>query len=403
MKKNNVGCIDCGKIYQVQPSIEHVLILVSCSTNTKKRENTDWKHSEGTMPVNQYHSLVLDGNGNHFFACGKNDHGQLGTGDTIQKEKFTQVFLPVKFISLCAGFQAHSLGIAECDGSLWSWGSNQFGQLGQGEQVPNLTQPTQIPDTHSFVQISAGHQFSLALDSNEHVWSFGNSDFGRLGLGEGVGHRFTPTRIESLSNIKSISAGLHFGIVLDHSGSVWSFGSNRKGQLGLGDNIIRKSPCKIEGVPPIVQVSSGFQHSLILDSHGGVLSFGFNEYGQLGHSGTEDKNIPEMIPNLVEIVQIFGAGNTSIVKNDSHQFFVFGHNPSYRSDERKILSPVEQKNWSDKIIFPGGQHTAILDEEGFLSFLGNYPDFVLTGNHETKVNFPTSQKGSNIKKALPFV
>jgi hypothetical protein len=76
---------------------------------------------------------------------------------------------------------------------------------------------------------------------------------------------------------------------------------------------------------------------------------------------------------------------------------------SYRAEEGNILSPVEQENWRDKIIFPGGDHTVILDEEGFLSFLGTDPDFVLKGKHETKVNFPKFQKASNIKKALPFV
>jgi alpha-tubulin suppressor-like RCC1 family protein len=108
--------------------------------------------------------------------------------------------------------------------------------IGTRRRVPNLTQPTQIPDTHSFVQISAGDQFSLALDSNEHVWSFGNGDFGRLGLGEGVGNRFRPTRIESLSNIKSISAGFTlelFWIILDHCGHSDTMDY---GQLGLGDN-----------------------------------------------------------------------------------------------------------------------------------------------------------------------
>jgi alpha-tubulin suppressor-like RCC1 family protein len=353
------------------------------------------------MPVNQYHSLVLDGSGTLYFTCGRNQYGQLGTGDTIQKETFTQVLLPVKFISLSAGYRDHNLGLAE-DGSLWSWGSNTYGQLGQGKGVPNLTQPTQIPDTHSFVQISAGDQFSLALDSNGQVWSFGYATYGRLGLGERVGHQFRPTRIESLSNIKSISTGYMFGIVLDDSGSLWSFGGNFYGQLGLGDNTNRHSPCKIEGIPPVVQVSCGYHHSLILDSHGGVLSFGYNAHGELGHSGTNN-SIPTIIPNLKDIVQIFGAGFTSIVKNDSHQFFVFGQNHSYRPEEGNILSPVEQENWRDKIIFPGGNHIVILDEEGFLSFLGTHLDFVLKGKHEAKVNFPKFQKASSIKKALPFV
>jgi hypothetical protein len=181
---------------------------------------------------------------------------------------------------------------------------------------------------------------------------------------------------------------------------LWSFGYNGNGQLGLGDNTKRNTPCKIEGIPPIVQVSSGYDHCLILDSHGGVLSFGHNGNGQLGHSGTTSKNIPEMIPNLVDIVQIFAAGLSSIVKNESQQFFVFGLNASYLPEKGNILTPFEQEHWRGKIIFPGGTHMVILDEEGFLSFLGSYPDFVIKGKHEPKVNFPNV---SNVKKALPFM
>jgi hypothetical protein len=161
---------------------------------------------------------------------------------------------------------------------------------------------------------------------------------------------------------------------------------------------------------------------LILDSHGSVLSFGYNHDGQLGHSGKISKNIPEMIPNLVDIVQIFCAGFTSIVKNDSHQYFVFGFNASYLPENENILTPVEQENWRGKIIFPGGgpratkpgefptngsaclifdafwnfgkftfiscfpgYHIVILDEEGFLSFLGTDPDFVLKASEDCPV------------------
>jgi alpha-tubulin suppressor-like RCC1 family protein len=132
---------------------------------------------------NQYHALVLDDSGEHFFCCGKNDCGQLGTGDKNDRALFTQVDLPEKFISLIAGYSNHSLGISKSDGSLWSWGSNSHGQLGQGNQISQLNQPTKISGTHSFVQISAGENFSLALDSMGQVWSFGDSSYGRLGLG----------------------------------------------------------------------------------------------------------------------------------------------------------------------------------------------------------------------------
>lgn len=354
------------------------------------------------MPVNYRHHLLLDGDGDCFFTCGCNEHGQLGTGDTINKEKITQVNLPVKFISISAGLD-HSLGIAECDGSLWSWGSNEYGQSGQGEQVLMHAQPTQIPGTCSFVQISAGWKFSLALDSDDHVWSFGNALFGRLGLGRVVEDQFRPIRIETLCDIKSISAGAYYGIVLDHSGSSWSFGCNTVGQLGLGDIEDRWSPHKIEGVPPIIQVSCGYNHSLILDSHGSVFSFGCNYSGQLGHSGTTDNYIPEIIPNLIDIVQIFATGSSSIVKNGSQHYFVFGYNSCYLPEEGIILSLVEQENWRDKIIFPGAEHVAILGEEGYLSFLGKIADYGIEGKNETKMNFPKLPNAPRVKNARSFV
>jgi hypothetical protein len=162
--------------------------------------------------------LVLDGNGNHF-ACGRNESGQLGTGDTIQKEKFTQVNLPVKFISLSAGYQDHSLGIAE-DGSLWSWGSNDFGQLGQGERVSNLTQPTQILNTHSFVQMLEVNFHWLLIPMKTFglseivllaVWDWEKEwkiDSGQLEL------KICPT-----SNLSLLVLDLEsFWIILDHCG-----------------------------------------------------------------------------------------------------------------------------------------------------------------------------------------
>jgi alpha-tubulin suppressor-like RCC1 family protein len=89
-------------------------------------------------------------------------------------------------------------------------------------EIAFLTEPTQIPGTNSFVQVSAGQDFSLALELNGNVWSFGKSASGRLGLGENLEEAiFSPTKITTLPEIKSISANRDSAIVLDHSGSVW--------------------------------------------------------------------------------------------------------------------------------------------------------------------------------------
>jgi len=331
------------------------------------------------MPINPKHALILDGSRNHFFCCGVNHAGQLGTGDQISIEKFTKVDLPVPFSSLSAG-ENHSLGISELDGALWSWGSNSHGQLGQGRKVEFLKEPTKIPNTQSFVQVSAGNLFSLALDSNGDVWSFGFSGKGRLGLGKGKGNQFTPERIDTLNDIKSISAGNCHGIALDNSGIVWSFGSNQFGQLGVGNSKDRAEPSKIEGVQDIVQISSGHSHNLLLDSSGRVWSFGSNILGELGNSDNPTKRIvPELIPNVENIIQVFAAGSSSIIINNDHKVFVFGHNDcaklGFENDALCFVSPTEQENWRNTTIFPGAYHTVIVDELGNLFFCG-YMDLV---------------------------
>lgn len=101
------------------------------------------------MPINSI-ALVLDGSGNHYFACGHNEYGQLGTGDDLNKVKFFRVDLPEKFCSLSPGLN-HSLGISESDRSLWSWGSNKEGQLGQGQDVAMLIHQTNKNSQHTFL------------------------------------------------------------------------------------------------------------------------------------------------------------------------------------------------------------------------------------------------------------
>lgn len=287
----------------------------------------------------------------------------------------------------------------------------------------NVFAPTKILNTRSFIQISAGQQFSLALDSFGCIWSFGMGDDGRLGLGD-ERSRVIPTKIKDLPHIKSICAGATHGIALDHSGSVWSFGNNGHGQLGLGDLSNRLVPCKIEKIPSIAQVSAGCVHNLMLDSLGKVWSCGDNRFGQLGLGDYDNRWSPTLIKffaktenenpetlgyfnsvlgyvwsvwpfgggsdsdiTVEDIIEVIAAGKSSIIKNDQQQVFVFGANQysqlELKTTARAIPSPVEQENWRNKTIIPGGEHNLIVDEVGNLFFFGRLHDLpVKVGKQE---------------------
>jgi len=111
--------------------------------------------------------------------------------------------------------------------------------------------------------------------------------------------------IPNIQNITQISCGGIHSLVLDSEGRIFSFGNNKYGQLGLGDNKqINNTPQMIPSIQNITQISCGGYHSLVLDSEGRIFSFGRNEYGQLGLGDNSHKNTPQMIPSIQNITQI---------------------------------------------------------------------------------------------------
>jgi alpha-tubulin suppressor-like RCC1 family protein len=348
------------------------------------------------MPVNLYLCAVLDGSGTHFYTCGSNEDGQLGTGDTEHRTEFTRVDLSRKFSSIAPGYKDFCVGIAEEDGSLWSWGSNAHGQLGMNvNEIVRVCSPTQISNTFNFTQISSGAEFCLALDSNNRVWSFGRNNCGQLGLGHTT-FRDSPTMITSLKEILSVSCGMDHGLVLDVDGNLWSFGSNSSGKLGLADpdRSCYFYPRKLDWLPKnlpkvktkrktlfshfssekknvenplkIIQISSGYNHNLVLDSQSRVWVWGDNSFGQLGIGNLVSKCSPEMLDHAGNISTVYCAGNSSIIQNINNQMFAFGN--IFNTDS--LRRPYLLRHWANKTIIPGASHTLIIDEDGNTSLEG---------------------------------
>jgi len=285
----------------------------------------------------------------------------------------TRVSHSVKFISISAG-ENHSVGVCEL-GNLWGWGSNLFGCLGLGNLFSHSTVPTLILPNRIFKSVSAGKEFSIALDNNGKVWCFGSNESGQLGLGD-LKNRFNPVKNSQLKNIVAISPGSRHTVVMDEDGSLFSFGQNQNFQLGLGDNQDRNVPFRVD-IPKVQMISSGFNHCIALDLDSNVWCFGSNNLGQLG-LGNQDiqPQVAEKIPGLSCVSKIWAGGNSSFIKTLYDTIFAFGSNVNgelgiFDPEERIITIPREIPRLFAMEIIPGGSHNFAVDPNGFLYSWGD--------------------------------
>ncbi|MBI3987452.1 MAG: VCBS repeat-containing protein [Lentisphaerae bacterium] len=179
-----------------------------------------------------------------------------------------------------AGGGLHSLGVKQ-DGTLWSWGKNNYGQLGLGHNTD-----TNRPQSVALLNVSAvagGYYFTLALQSDGNLYSFGRNDRGQLGTNLTVTVTNLPTPVAGISNVSAIAAGSDFALALRGDNTVWSWGRNDGGQLGNGSVLSTNSPVQVAGLTGISAIAAGYYHGLAVNNQGVVFAWGDNDYGQLGN------------------------------------------------------------------------------------------------------------------------
>lgn len=221
---------------------------------------------------------------------GYNEFGQLGDGSTINKTNPVQIDCTTSWANASCGF-VHTLAV-KSDGTLWAWGYNVFGQLGDGSNT-NRAIPTQVGNATNWVAIAGGAYHSLALKSNGTLWAWGQNLYGELGDGSTL-ERNSPIQIGSENNWVSIAAGLGYSLALKSDGTLWAWGQNDYGQLGDGTTINRTTPVQVTLESDWVCVTTSAVHNLALKSDGTLWAWGKNERGQLGN-GTFD-NLPHENP-----------------------------------------------------------------------------------------------------------
>jgi hypothetical protein len=141
------------------------------------------------------------------------------------------------------------------------------------------------------VGVACGHSYTALVKSDGTAWSFGKNDSGQLGLGNNTPYN-TPQQILGVPNVVGVACGYYHTVLIDRTGQAWSFGGNYRSQLGLGNNTDQNTPQQIQGVPNVVGVACGSSHTVLVDGNEQVWSFGGNY-----------RNVPTQIPNFILPVQ----------------------------------------------------------------------------------------------------
>jgi len=234
-----------------------------------------------------------------------------------------RLLLPLAFLvaplaqaaTIAAGTD-HSIAIKD-DGTVWVWGDNSHGQLGNGTSGTGTGSlvPVQVPGLANIIAVSAGQDFSIALEDSGQVWTWGDDVVGQLGDGAAGAGRTTPYQITSLTGITMIAAGQQFVLALRSDGSVWAWGKNSTGQLGDNTTSQRASPIQVKNTAGtgflggITAVAAGGFHSLAVSTTGAAFAWGKNANGQVGINNV---TTPQKLPK-----QVLGVGASGTLANVS--------------------------------------------------------------------------------------
>ncbi len=346
------------------------------------------------VALGESHSLLLNARGN-VFGFGYNGNGQLGNGSTFSTSVPTAVSGVAAVQQISSGAN-HSLVVTK-DGTVQAWGFNDSGQLGISSQTPSANNPVDVAGLGFITAVAAGRHHSLALKADGTVWAWGLNTDGQLGDGSMVLSRSTPAQIPSLSGVVAIAAGNRHSLALLGNGNVMVWGANDAGQLGDGSNTKRTTPV-LAAIANVASIAAGGAHSLIVKRDGTAWAWGANGFGQLGNGNTANSASPVALTALGAGVGLIAAGeNHSLAVKSRGGLFSWGSNLNGQLGDGLSLSrsiPFAVANRTDTVaIAAGGRHSAAIDITGTLFVWGdNY--FGQVGNKTG--NFSPSASGLNV-------
>jgi alpha-tubulin suppressor-like RCC1 family protein len=304
---------------------------------------TDWSF----VCAGLYSSFALKTNSS-LWVWGMNQHTQFGNNKN--KNVFQPVISPSSWKTAStpnSSFGGHTLAIAT-NGTLWSWGQNNDGQLGIGTTYTHKVLPVQVGTASDWKQVTNGNFASLALRHNGTLWAWGRNTYGVLGTGTGSSNILTPFQVGTDTTWKQVSAGNEHVLAIKENGTLWAWGRNNQGQLGIGTTVDQVTPVQVGTGSTWIWVSAGLQFSTALKSDGTLWTWGDNSYGQLGRVGVT--NTPGIVNSTTNWKTIAAGGYHILgIKQDStlwawgrNNYGQIGNNTSTNSAAPLLISSTPE-------------------------------------------------------------
>ena len=245
-----------------------------------------------TWPVINQHAAA---------SWGQNNEGQLGDGSPADRALYGGVSgLAGGVVQVAAGSE-HGLAVTS-GGTVWAWGRNVEGELGDGTLTTSRT-PVRVMGLTGIIAVSAGGRHSLALRSDGTVWAWGDNEHGQMGNGVTSLHQLTPVEVAGLAGVTKISAGGDFSLALRSDGTVWAWGYNQDGELGNGTTADSSVPVRVTGLSQVTSIAAGGEASVAVRTTGiaaatSVWAWGGNHDGELGDGTLTGHSTPEQVTGI---------------------------------------------------------------------------------------------------------
>lgn len=295
-----------------------VFFLGSVKASTNAQAATPW------YAVGSSHTLALKADGT-VWAVGENGYGQLGNGTSSSWRTYEpQMVKGLEQVSAVAAGGAHSVALKQ-DGTVWAWGNNAAGQLGDGCQG-NSPLPVQVKGLSDIKAIATGNSHVVVLKGDGTVWTWGNNRIGQLGNASKISSS-TPVQVSGLTGVVSIAAGGFHTLALREDGTVWSWGYDANGALGNGE-ISRTGtavPVHVAGLGNVKAIAAGLNHSVALKEDGSAWAWGSNAAHQLGERERFAESArPVQVAGIGGILDLTAKANHTVAVREDGSVWAWG-------------------------------------------------------------------------------